>query len=512
MNVGWLSVFFAVCAFFIMGMDEAVALQPRYSFYARALTSMDSNYSKQSQELLGRLGEGWSSDNNAPVGQCLLGGMRHVGMPSASISMGVSYSYNDVMKQLHFKSAGAVAFPGFSSKALLSYLTLLRDTGYSKTFIYRATVFLKRRHFVAPPDRSPLTWIGREYLKDPVKFRAYCGDQFIAEQKIGGAFYVALKFHFHTRAQKTKFNARVGVSFSSSLANLSTRLEKVAASFPTSGSLSVIAFQIGGDPTKLGRILGAKNGSLRTSLTSCRLDSIADCHALIDQILNYASQSEVGNFPLQFIKDDPYSVVGPGVLENVFQGMRTIVPVTLGPSLATQPIVDARARISKKYGKFLGQRNEIEQIISSGLPLSLDYLGKLKVLKANMEGNEVLLRAVGQACYVGNLTQCLLKEKSMNRRLLPVNLALFRRRFLVKGATEDCLFPYSATQYIYGSGGRYYKDEIFTLKVLTAGQLFFYLPTMSIKADSSDGGMSYQGLYYNNLTGYSEPLVLIPDR
>ena len=46
------------------------------------------------------LGEGWSTDNEMPVGQCLSGTMDHVGTPSGSVSLDTLYNYDDVMNQL----------------------------------------------------------------------------------------------------------------------------------------------------------------------------------------------------------------------------------------------------------------------------------------------------------------------------------------------------------------------------------------------------------------------------
>ena len=462
------------------------------------------------RDVSGRLGAGWSSDNDMSAGNCFLGGMEHVGTPVGSVSMDVVYNYDDVMSQLNFKSHGNFSLSGFKAGSVANYSHMLQDTNYSKTFIYRATILLKNRRFVPPKDQSPLTWIGQQYANDPVAFRANCGDKFIVEQQIGGMLYVAVKFHFHTQQEKSTFNAAVKSSFMS-LGSLNANLEKLTAFLGDAGTVSVTAFQMGGDPTQLGKMLGADTESKEAPILSCSFEDLQACSRLINQILAYASRNEDGNFLSQFTIDDVESLTGPGVISNILQNTSTLVPIKIGPTLLTQSIIEARFNISQEYEQSLQQSNLVNEIISNGEPFSSDYLKKLQEVKNNIEMNNQHLRNAGQACYEGDLSQCLTAKQSMEQNKIEIDLSPFRKKFLMLGKIAGYLSPYSDHQFIYSSRNHYFPSEIFTMETFTTDSISLVLPTMWIKAISNDNGSTYQGRYCNQNTYYVENVTLIPD-
>jgi hypothetical protein len=481
-----------------------------YQYYVPTLAPKIAATKSIRDDLQSVLGEGWSTDNDAPVGECLLGTVNYVGSPSGSVSMDTVFSYDDVMNQLNNKLDGNFSLPGFKLKASTDYSYMLKDSQYSQTFIYRASILLKNRHFELSPDKSPLTWIGQQYAADPVAFRAYCGDKFIAEQQIGGALYVAVKFLFHTVQEKSDFNSALQASFFS-LASLSSNLTKAVQTVKSSGHVAVIAFQIGGDPLKLGQILGAAAGSQQAPLLDCELNNLDACKQVINQVLAYASQSGSDNFPAQFAHDDPQSPTGPGVIQNILQNYAAVVPIKVGPSLVTQEIMDARTRLSKLYEKSIQQANEIYAMVDNNIPLSPDYAEKLVALKSNVENNNDLLSKAGVSCYEDDLSRCLSAEKATQEKLLPIDLEPLTKRIRIIAGQEDYLFPYSTQQYIYAVGNQFMRDQIFTVDALGPTALTLVLPNISIKASSQNQGVSYQGLYQNSATGYMEKMILIPD-
>lgn len=457
------------------------------------------------------LGEGWSTDNEMPVGQCLSGAMDHVGTPSGSVSLDTLYSYDDVMNQLNYKINGDFSFAGFSIGGSADYLHLLKDTSYTQTFIYRASINLKNRHFVPTSDQSPLTWIGQQYALDPQAFRANCGDKFIAEQKIGGALYVAIKFLFHTVEEKSTFNSALHASFAS-LANLSSNLSKVAESVKSLGNISVVAFQIGGNPLRLGQILGAPSGSEQAPLLSCNLDNLSACQQAINQILTYASQPTDDNFPAQFMQDDPQSPVGPGIIENILQNYSTVVPIKIASSWVTTEITAARKRLSQVYEQTIQQADEVNALINENIPLSDEYATKLAALKNNVDENNSLLNDAGTACYEGDLSRCLPVDTEVEKKLSPIDLSFFAKRIqLLVGNEAYYLFPYSPMQYIYNYGGQFSRDQVFNLDTLTSQTIALSLSPVVINATSANQGASYAGQWRNTATGYIEKITLIPD-
>lgn len=504
--------YFIIFFFLFFFSSSYASLSQKYRYYIHSLVPqrMPHKFFIAGNRPAGVLGLGWSSDNNAVVGNCFYGAVDHVGTPAGSVSMGTLYDYDSVMSQLKFKTNGNFSLPGFKMGSAVNYSHMLQDTDYSRTFIYRSSVFLKNRRFVAPKNKSPLTWIGQQYAKNPAAFRFNCGDKFIAEQRIGGLLYVAVKFYFRTKQEKTKFNGYVKSAFSS-LGGLNANLSRVMDSIHKDGGISVTAFQIGGDPTKLGHMLGVKKGSYEASVLNCSFDNLGACLAFINQILNYATDRGEDGFLAQFKEDNPESLVGPGVISNILQNTSTLVPVKIGSSLVTKKIREARASISEKYEESLKQINAINHIITSGEPFSADYIQRLKTLKINAELNNKILRRAGQACFEGDLSQCLFQEKSALQKIKVIDLTPFQRKFIVIANVPGYLSPYSDHQMIYGSRNRYFIWEVFSVKTLTPENISLMLPTMWIKGSSSDNGLTYRSKYYNRATNYSENMTLIPD-
>ncbi len=503
-------VFIAVL-FLFYSESSMAQLQKTYPFYTHTLERKPPSALKLQNDLSTALGEGWSTDNDVPVGQCLSGTMDYIGTPSGSVSMDTAYTYDDVMDQLDYKGDGGFSLPGFEGEVAVNYAHLLKDTDYSQTFVYRATIFLKSRHFVASNQQSPLTWIGQQYVQDPVNFRAYCGDKFVTEQQIGGVLYAAVTFRFMTKDEKSAFNSSLKINLGS-LARLNENLSTAVSAVHQSGAISVTAFQIGGDPTKLGRILGVKPGSTEAPLLSCGLSDLAACRKTISEILAYAASPEEGNFSTQFKEDNLASPIGPGVIHNVFQNYATIVPVKMGPSLVTQDILDARARVSQKYEKSLEAENEVSSILNRDQPLSPDYGDQLNRLQSNVASNNALLRRAGTLCYDGDMSQCISGEALTNNKLLPIDASSYKKIISAVGnGGVSYFFPYSFNQYIYSSHNRYFRDQIYTVQTINPTRILLQVPYSSVEGASKDGGLTYRVVYRNTKTGHRENMTLVPD-
>lgn len=503
-----LSVFISSCL--ILSTQAWAEFSQTYQFYTHSLIPKLAYRLKQNGESAAGLGAGWSSDTDALAGQCLLGTMDYVGASSASLSMDVLYNYQDFLQQLNFYVDSSFTGLGFQARVADNYSHMLEDTAYTQTFIYRATVFLKNRHFVPPKNKSPLTWIGQQYAQDPVSFRANCGDKFISEQKIGGVLYVAVKFKFHTAKEKSNFNLSVSTKVGS-LIKLNVSLYKGTSLLGRDSSIAVSAFQIGGDPTKLGKILGAKSGAITVPVLNCRLDNLNACHETINQIVEYATASNPGDFPTQFKIDDQQSLVGPGVIKNILQNVTTVAPVKIGPSLATQAIIDARTKLSKLYQTALIETNEVNNLLANHVPLSFDYAQKLTTMKKNINHNDTVLRDAGGICYTGNLSHCLVQAAAAENQLLLIDISPFEKRFSTIGIHRNFLLPYSENQFIFGLPEKYKQSEIYYTKTLTNSKIDFENPTQYFMATSTDGGLSYRGYYYNRSTGYLEYMTFVPD-
>lgn len=481
----------------------------KYSYYSHSL-SVPNSIKTGNQDLASALGQGWSSDNNVLVGQCLLGSINHIGTPYGSLTLDTLYHYDEFLNQMNLKIDGNFSLLGFKAGLSSEYENFLKDTKYSQTLIYRAIILLKNRHFMLPNKPYPLTWFGKQYINDPKSFRLHCGDQFVAEQQIGGALYVIVKFNFLDQQTKLKFNNELHASFQS-LANLTINLKNLSQSFRSNGDISLMAFQIGGDPTKLGNILGGDLQSKTAAVLDCALSNLDACYRSLNLILIYASQPGANNFPSQFSVDDESSLVGPGIIKNIYQSYDTVLPIPATTSLVTSEVFEARRWLSEQFEQNIIATNQVNSIIDDNPPLSHDYFEKLLHLKEGVTMNADMLSRAGQRCFANQLMDCLPAVAEARSLLATVDLKPFEKRIMVYGKSNDYLFPYSMNQYIYGSHHHFYLNEIFNVEEFLTNSIVLSLPKMAIRATSMDRGATYQGKYINNRTHYTENMTLIPD-
>lgn len=497
-----------MCRLILLFLGVVAALcteaSPSYTFY---IPSLHGPRIKNDKHVESVLGQGWSTDNDASVGQCLVGGVEYVGKPSGSLSLDSVYSYEDVMKDLDFKDGGTIKFMSLEATAALNYVQMLKDTDFTQTFTYRASVHLKNRHFNLPSDQSPLSWIGQQYVHDPVSFRLFCGDRFVSQQELGGALYVAVKFHFHTHEEKKKFEVTLKAGMGS-LINLSESLSLAADAVGKQGSVSITAFQIGGDPTRLGSILGASSGDKEVPILNCGFDNLIPCHEALKAIVIYASSSDNGNFPSQFQKDDSESLVGPAVLKNILQNYETVVPLKMGPTLITSQIADARLKVSQLYEESLDKTHEIQDLLNSGIPFSKDYTITLNEMKNRTDHNNSTLLYLGRLCY-DNLSSCENESRTVDEKLLPIDLSQFLNQrinvFTIDGLeSKGSLVPYSNQHYIYVGPKPYLGRIVLTTLVLNSSRIELKsnnvnpkTPRLHIIGTSQDGVNYYTEYKYH---------------
>src|SRR3990167_5549652 len=107
--------FIVLMFFFIMGFASVIDAKTEkiYSYYIPTLAPKVIVGKMMPGNLESVLGEGWSSDNNIPVGQCLQGTVDHVGTPSGSVAMDKIYNYDEIMNQLNLKKEADFSILGF---------------------------------------------------------------------------------------------------------------------------------------------------------------------------------------------------------------------------------------------------------------------------------------------------------------------------------------------------------------------------------------------------------------
>jgi hypothetical protein len=131
------------------------------------------------------------------------------------------------------------------------------------------------------------------------RFGLICGDKYIVSFKVGANLIFSMKLLFQSHTEKNVFEVKLGLKYGSFL-SISTDIQKVASATNITGKVEILAYQSGGNPAELAKILDATCGSSYCA-ASCSMLKMNDCMGAINGLIKYASS----NFPSQINLKDP---------------------------------------------------------------------------------------------------------------------------------------------------------------------------------------------------------------
>ncbi len=165
---------------------------------------------------------------------------------------------------------------------------------YSDVYLFRYVIKLNNQMFAS----SGLNTDGITNLnKSTTDFLRVCGDKYNDQREVGGALFYSVKLEFANEEEKKAFNldmaARGGVV---GRWNAHVEIKKTALNLNLRGSVTIRAIQAGGDPRKLGSVMGALPGATEAPVLTCSFSKLAACGTMMQAINNYAADS-VNGFP-----------------------------------------------------------------------------------------------------------------------------------------------------------------------------------------------------------------------
>jgi hypothetical protein len=132
-------------------------------------------------------------------------------------------------------------------------------------------------------DSPHLSRIGTAIAARPAAARrSGCGNEVITRAELGGTLYVALSFQFKTKASKEQFERDVDLQ-KASLPNVTGKLRRLGEEYTDAVSVTLAAYQLGGEPTKLATIFGGGD----MSLLQCQVTSLQGCADAIAAVRDY---------------------------------------------------------------------------------------------------------------------------------------------------------------------------------------------------------------------------------
>lgn len=214
--------------------------------------------------------------------------------------------------------------------------------------------------------------------RDPESFLQSCGDQVITSVQLGSRLAIAYRVSFSSDELKSEMTG--SLSASATFGELSTKLSKASSSQKKGISISLTATQLGGDPSKLTRVLDPK------SAVTCSGDNLDACLDLAQKALDYASN----DYPTQFGASDGYVPVSFSTAKLSSVGISGVdFPDTPGS------VVTARRDLQTAFDSVVTLRSLADVRATSP---AYDA-AKVKSVQAWLDADNAALQAVVPKCF-----------------------------------------------------------------------------------------------------------------
>ncbi len=271
-----------------------------------------------------------------------------------TINLKTAMSFTDIEKLLHFSVEADGDFGMFSAEADADYLRTIQDLDYSLSLNYSEFLYDTVMDRLVGPGQHALTESGKEIYNDASinkYFGILCGDDYISAYQQGASLLMGLNIRFSSHFDKEQFSAHASASFGD-LINASTQIQTMASQYNIHGTVIIEAYQKGGDPAQLSKILAKDKSGVYYAL-SCDLQHMGNCVKAANGLLTYA----VDDFPQQvsFNPDKGLVPLGNGFVTH---DPITEYGLTPPPSLVTKDVIDNRTYLATalKANQFYQQK------------------------------------------------------------------------------------------------------------------------------------------------------------
>jgi hypothetical protein len=371
--------------FFVFALSVYCSLFPP-QVYAETVV----NSSSQRQAILG---SAYSSDKQSFIGgECLQGSPEPTGSPDASFALDQTITEHQLETSLGFDLGARARYGLWEGSASANFFTRSVSTAFSLSVNYSASYNFSVIKMVQPTK----TATGLNVSAQDDRWDTTCGDKVVNEVYKGARLFASVRIDFVSSEQKSKFEGKFKIT--GPMAGIDAKLEEASAQFAKDIRITVSAYQLGGDVSKLTAVFG-NSDTARDNYVQCSLGHLEKCAAVLTGLLQYVGDTTAG-FPSQLapgVKPGPADL-SYGVVDYSAYG---IYPKS--PQLARDVIAKARQELQRTFETTSRQYATAQQI--SLRPLTTVRRNLLEHALTDLRSNITALYQTANTCY-DKPTQC----------------------------------------------------------------------------------------------------------
>jgi hypothetical protein len=337
------------------------------------------------------VGSAYASDRQDFLGgQCVTGDTKPTGIAESSFQLDHTVSETDLSSQLGFGLDTRARFGVVEASLAANFLSRSTSNAFSMSAIYSATYNMQPQKVDTATLRLLQPGVDAKASGSFLKWNETCGDSFVDEIRRGAKLFFSIRIDFSSLEQKKEFSAKVAVS--GPLWGVKANIDSSSQSLTKSSTVTVSAYQLGGDPTKLTEVFGAGDGGL-ASYKECTVGTFSECGNVIVNAIKYASDTQHG-FPSQLtLTSSPGpSVISYGVSPYIAYGIQPLAT----PMLA-QLVIQAREDLGRKFEQTYQQYLTASRLL--GTHLTPDKAHAVEIALTQIKGNLTGIQKTADACY-----------------------------------------------------------------------------------------------------------------
>lgn len=237
-------------------------------------------------------------------------------LPFGSFSLSLESSQEVISDKLGISAGGRYRTGATTLSASAEFLNQSQNNSFSIAYTYisehlfQEVMDASRNHPIRPLPGF------KETVHTSDLFYQRCGDEYVRSREMAARLLININVSFVSKAERNRFAASFGVD--SPVTNFKTEFEKDKSTFSANNRMSIRVIQIGGDQSKVGKILCPKNASGQPDpeceknakiAVDCSFGNISLCTQLISNAIAYANAQDGENFPAQIKDGQNYSLV-----------------------------------------------------------------------------------------------------------------------------------------------------------------------------------------------------------
>ena len=343
------------------------------------------------------LGQGYDVGKEEFVGRCVRGEVEFAGNQESSLNFDRSLDESSMSRQLGFEASAKARYGLFSGSLAAQFASESSSSEYSDVTVYSHTINLKNAVFRFPGNEEGLTPEGQAAkgsLEGPFVSENWpitCGHEFVSQITLGAKLLVSVRIEFSTRQQKQTFSG--SFSFNGPPVEVKAALRMASERYGKRASLSIQAYQLGGDVRKLSAIFGSGEG--RAPILAASLDNPDAVLDALDAVVDYSTQ----NFPLQIDPNMPLdSPVGPAhlaYLTSPWPELGLFAP----PAIVQAGVTEARRLLNEEFETHARYQRRLSRLLNGPVRLSPRQLDRFKAMQRTVASDLARIQDAAIVCY-----------------------------------------------------------------------------------------------------------------